>query len=103
MIILMVELMMMNFMVDEESGVDGRDTRRGDVLAVVPDGAGSFRATFGATAREREITVSDLNGRLVARQPVLPGSRSLRVSLPSASTGPLFVMLEHEGAKVMLP
>ena len=95
--------MMMNFMVDEESGVDGRDTRRGDVLAVVPDGAGSFRATFGATAREREITVSDLNGRLVARQPVLPGSRSLRVSLPSASTGPLFVMLEHEGAKVMLP
>lgn len=94
--------MMLNFMVEKETSV-GRGSEVESDLIVRSDGGDALQARFAPAARERSLVVSDIRGRLVARSTVRPGATELRIPLRDQPSGPLFVTLEHESAKILMP
>ena len=93
--------MMMNFMVDTDTGIR-EDYRSAGALRATPNTTrGPVRLTFSPSSRDRLLEVSDLTGGMVMRHPIPRGSDRMTIDLGSEPSGMYVVRVGMESVRVM--
>jgi FtsP/CotA-like multicopper oxidase with cupredoxin domain len=93
--------MMMNFMVDPNTGVRNVNRQAGPLRATPNTTRGPVELTFTPSSRDRLLEVSDLTGQMVMRHPIPSGSDRMMINLSSEPSGMYVVRVGMESVRVM--